>query len=290
MCPTYVGERTCTAGAECVERYRGGMSDEIPRKRLQIAQLKVIGGIGVVVIAIGLWILVFFSVLFAFIDSVDWFPLAVTAVFAVLAMALPFLALRMINDGSREVIAMQEAVEIEGLKPLVGELPHAPEPLPMDQVLEALLRLNEFDLPYSLELERDGDVATVTVQWRVEELRWRTLLTRGNQVRRWRMPVRLDGRSGTYSFTELKSMSTLVGSGATASLSGAKSWSRGKTMGAGSVTKVWAVGVVDSPEGTGASGRIRIVPSDAKVPVFAILRSHGWRPKRDSLFWRQWEF
>ncbi len=266
------------------------MSAKIPAKPLRNAQLKVIGGIGVAIIALGMWIMVLFSILFSFIDSVDWFPLALSVVFAVFAVTLPFVARGMIGRGARDVVALQEAVEIEGLASVVGDLPRSPEPVHIDQVMDALLALNEKDLPYSVDVDRDGDKATVTVQWRTEQLRWRTLLTVGKQVVRWRMLVKLDGRSGRYTFTELRSRSALVGSGATATLSGAKNWSRGKSMGAGSVTKVWALGQVESPEGTGVSGSIRIVPADAKVPVFTILRAHGWRPKRDSAFGRQWEF
>ncbi|WP_062130922.1 hypothetical protein [Demequina aestuarii] len=266
------------------------MPETIPRKPLQWAQVTVIGAIGVGILAFGMWIMVFFWVLFSFIDSVDWLPTVVNVISAALAVILPFVAWRMLARGSREVIDMQESIEIEGLDSVVGELPRSTHRASMEQVTDALVRLNELDLPYSVAVDGDVHKATVTVEWRTEELRWRTLLTRGRQVMRWRMLVKLDGETGRYTFTELASTSTLVGSGASASLTGARSWSRAKSMGAGSVTKVWAAGQVDSPAGTASSGSIRLVPADAKVPVFRILRAHGWRPKRDSAFWRQWEY
>ena len=61
-------------------------------------------------------------------------------------------------------------------------------------------------------------------------------------------------------------------------------------MEAGSVTKVWAAGQVTSPEGEGTSGTIRVVPSDAKVPVFRIVRGYGWRPRKDGKLRRLWEY
>ncbi|MFN3866734.1 MAG: hypothetical protein ACK4MD_08495, partial [Demequina sp.] len=150
--------------------------------------------------------------------------------------------------------------------------------------------LNELDLPYVVDVESRGATSVVTVQWRTEELRWRTLLTRGSRVRRWRMVLSLDASTGRYTFSEYTSWSTLVGSGASTSLTGGKGWSRGKSMGAGTVSRVWAVGQVESPDGIGPAGAIRIVPADAKVPVFRIVRAHGWRPRRAGDIWRLWEY
>ena len=102
--------------------------------------------------------------------------------------------------------------------------------------------------------------------------------------------LRLDTQTGTYTFIERSSVAQLVGSGASATLSGSKSWSRSKSLGAASVTKVWAAGQVWDPDGTGAEATVRITPSDAKVPVFRIVRAHGWRAKRENVVSRIWEY
>lgn len=44
------------------------------------------------------------------------------------------------------------------------------------------------------------------------------------------------------------------------------------------------------PEGTGTHGAISLTPSDAKIPVFRILRAYGWRPRRDWDLLRLFEY
>lgn len=258
--------------------------------QLKAARGKVLGGIALGIVTLGLWIMVFFQILFSFFESVEWLPLAVNIIVDVLAVVLTVVSIKMLRDGLMRLSELQDEQDIEGLESVVGELPEVTQPMRLDEVLAALLRLNDLDLPYSVEVDRDGDTAKVRVPWRIEELKWRTLMTRGSQVRRWQLELTLDGNRGRYRFSEVSSWHKLVGSGATASLSAAAGRSRSKSFAAGSVTKVWAVGDVLSPEGRGSSGRIGIKPSDAKVPVFRILRAYGWRPRRDSLWHQLWEY
>lgn len=266
------------------------MATTSPDQQIRAARARVLGGVALVIVAIGLWMMVFFQILFSFIDSVEWFPLVVSIIVDVLAVVVTLLALWTLRGGAQQLVSLQDSIPIEGLESVVGDMPNSPEPVEMDQVIDALMRLNDLDLPYSVTVEPKGDGALVKVQWRVEELKWRTVFTRGRRVMRWRLELRLDAAKGHYRFTEVSSHSELVGSGLSATLSGSKGGSRSKSIGAGSVTKVWAAGQVVSPDGEGRSGSIRVVPSDAKVPVFRILRAHGWRPRKDSPLRRLWEY
>ena len=266
------------------------MATELADQEVKTAKLIVIGGVALIIVTVALWLMVFFQILFSFFDSVEWFPPAVNILVVVLAVVVPIFAMWTLRAGARRLIAGQRSIEIEGVDSVVGDLPDASDPMSLDDVTTALLRLNDLDLPDSVTVERDGDKAKVTVPWRVEELKWRTLMTRGNQVLKWRLELTLDGSKGRYRFTEVSSRSQLVGSVASGTLSGSKSGSRGKTMGAGTVSKVWAVGQVNSLQGAGSRGKIRITPADAKVPVFRILRAYGWRPRFNSEALQVWEY
>lgn len=255
-------------------------SERTPERRSFLLQFKVPGVVALLIFAIGGWIAAGFWLLFQFVEPTSGEPeyFGYIAVPMVVVFTTAFaLGLRHVV---REVTSLNRDFPPDALETVVGELPHLETAASVETVTERLERLSEIDVPYTVVAipEEDGE-ARVIVTFRDDEMRWRTLLTRGRKVFRWRMVIRLDARRGTYRFTEYTSVQDLsVGvSGRPLSLS----WSghRGKQFGTGRVTHVWAAGQVESPEGRGQHGRLAIRPAGAKVPVFTILRAYGWRPR-----------
>ncbi|MDE0572198.1 hypothetical protein ON058_02075 [Demequina sp. B12] len=269
----------------------GATADEEElNRRATNARYRVHGALALFIFAIGGWIGAFFTAIFYFFPIDDHWPVWLAIVTGVLSIACPLGAWWVMRGAVRDLLAVQQARELPGLRSVTGDLPLWDVAAPVDDLVEHLESLSENDVPYVVYAERSGRAVRITAQWLSEELRWRTFMQRGRAVRRWRMVVTLNVDRGTYTFTEYQASSQIVGDLARGTLSGVKSWSRGKTMGAGHVTQVWAAGQVTSPEGRGMHGRIALTPADAKVPVFTILRAYGWRPKRDTTFARAWEF
>lgn len=269
----------------------GAAADEAElSRRAMSAGYRLHGAVALLIFGIGGWIGTFFTTLFYFFPVEDYWPVWLAVVVGVLAVACPLLAWWMMRGAVRDLLAVQQARVLPGLRSVTGDLPSWDVAAPVDDVVWHLESLSENDVPYVVFAEAAGRDVKVTAQWLSEELRWRSFVQRGRTVRRWRMVVTLDVDRGTYSFTEYQSSSQIVGDLASGTLSGVKSWSRGKTLGVGKVTAVWAAGQVTSPEGRGQHGQIALIPADAKVPVFTILRAYGWRPKRDTAFARAWEY
>ncbi|MGH1564800.1 hypothetical protein [Mumia sp. DW29H23] len=161
-------------------------------------------------------------------------------------------------------------------------------PSPVDRVVGDLLAINDDELPYRLDATRTPDGVQVDVRWKSEELRWQTLFVRGSVAYTWRMEVTLDPERAQYRFTErsgtAKTRSAVGPGGVT--LDGGWTWKRGKTAAqrAMSVSE-GADGQVQVRGGhevrTSWEGVTHIQPADAKVPVFTVLRNHGWRPRLD---------
>jgi hypothetical protein len=174
-----------------------------------------------------------------------------------------------------------------------AQVPQAPVsaaagPVPVDQVVGDLIGMNSDGLPFLIEAERIGDGVLVEVRWKSEEMRWQTLFVKGDVSYAWRMEVTLDPAKGTYKFVEYSGKSTTR---AGVSPGGAYvranwTWTRGKSSGQQSMTFVEGSDGqvhVQGPQGprTSWEGVVRIKPSDAKVPVFTVLRNNGWRPRVD---------
>ncbi|SDE11664.1 hypothetical protein [Glycomyces harbinensis] len=161
-------------------------------------------------------------------------------------------------------------------------------PAPVDQVVAALTGMNGDGLPYRIDAARTPDGVRVDVQWKQQELRWQTLFVRGSRAYAWRMEVDLDPSAGTYKFIEHSGQASVKAAagptGATAY--GNWTWQKGKTSHGTSASFVEGADgqvTVTGPAGprTSWEGAVMIKPGDAKVPVFTVLRDHGWRPRLD---------
>jgi hypothetical protein len=161
-------------------------------------------------------------------------------------------------------------------------------PAPVDEVVGALVGMNSNGLPYQIEAARTADGVRVDVRWRTEELRWQTLFVRGTQAYAWRMEVDLDPATAQYKFVEYSGQAAFR---AAAGPLGAMAhndwtWRKGKTSGSRSATFVEGADGQVRVTGQGGSrtsweGAVTIKPADAKIPVFTVLRNHGWRPRLD---------
>lgn len=266
------------------------MTDAGPGRAAFTAPAKVVGSLALAIFAVGCLIGNIFTVVFYSTGNEELWPVPAAVGFGLGFVVLAPLSYALVRRTSRAMVAFVENSPFEGLETVTGSLPSYPAPAPAQDVVSALLRLNELELPYEVRAESARGRTEITVEWRSEELRWRTVLQRGAVVLRWRLQVQLLEAAGTYSFTEVRTESTVQGSLPGASLSGSKQWHRGKSFNAGHFASVWAVGQVDSPDGVGNTGSVRLRPSDAKIPVFRILRAYGWRPRRDSDLLRLWEY
>ncbi|ACZ29538.1 hypothetical protein Xcel_0499 [Xylanimonas cellulosilytica DSM 15894] len=184
-------------------------------------------------------------------------------------------------------------------KLLVPDAPVASpgSPSPLDVVLADLAALNSPDVPFEVTVTREGDGALVEARWLTEEMRWRTLFTRGSQVLAWRMEVRLDAGRATYKFVEYNASAAkeaLLTPAGTPGAHAAWNWKRGKTAFQFQLSGVITVGGevettrYDGPQSSWG-GAIAIAPRDVKIPVFRTLRNHGWRPPRDTAMARMFE-
>ncbi|QAY69960.1 hypothetical protein [Xylanimonas protaetiae] len=161
-------------------------------------------------------------------------------------------------------------------------------PAPLDAVLAALDDLNDPDLPFEIGAEPTPDGAVVTVRWRVEELRWKTLFTQGSYVTNWKMVVRLDAARARYRFLEYTSQARHEEGVWPPRADWDWKGTVGKTAGQMTLhvvmTPAGSVGTttqgLDGPR-TSWVGAVSIRPADAKVPVLTTLRNHGWRPRAD---------
>lgn len=164
--------------------------------------------------------------------------------------------------------------------------PDAPSPLPT--VLAALEELNGPDIPFSVSAEPSSDGAVVTVRWRLEELRWKSLFTDGTFVYNWKMVVKLDASAARYGFLERQSQARYQQGVWPPQVNWAWRGFWGKTASQRKVHIVMVPGgsVETSTQGmdgprTDWVGAVSIRPADAKIPVLTTLRNHGWRPRVD---------
>lgn len=203
--------------------------------------------------------------------------LIVVAGLLVLARALWTLA-----RGARVVAARKKA-----------EVPDAPvvapgTASPVERVVADLVGMNDDELPYLIEATPGPGSVQVEVRWKVEELRWQTLFVRGRVAYAWRMELTLDRARSQYRFVEYSGKAdarSVLGPGG--GYAGASwSWHRGKTSRQTSMTVVEGLDgqimtVGSTTPRTSWEGVASIQPSDAKKPVFTVLRNHGWRPRFD---------
>lgn len=162
----------------------------------------------------------------------------------------------------------------------------AEAPASLPAVLAALDALNDPELPYEIVAAPTAGGAEVTVRWRIEELRWRSLFGRGEVVYNWKMVVALDGAQHRYGFTEYQAETKNEQSVWPPRAAWRWEGFRGKTAGQVKLSVVMtSTGEVttSAPEGprTSWAGAVSIRPADAKVPVLTTLRNHGWRPRHD---------
>lgn len=161
-------------------------------------------------------------------------------------------------------------------------------PTSLDAVVGALTEINDEDLPYEVTAQRTEQGARIVVRWKTEELRWQTLFSRGSRTYAWKMNVDLDPAHSRYRFVEYSASAartTRVGPGGL-HVDGSWEWKRGKTAGQIQMSGVMtADGEVTSTSNQGVrtswEGAVSIRPADAKIPVFTVLRNHGWRPRAD---------
>jgi hypothetical protein len=182
----------------------------------------------------------------------------------------------------------------------------------LPDVVRALEKLNDLALPYRVDAAPgQHGLVVVDVRWRVEEVFWRTLLGLGSASKTWMMRVKLSP-DGRYRFSE--SQGTVSFEAGPTQLSAAKSRSWGKTFGVLNATGVWTPsgqvasaaadpgsGLASNPSGPSGPDQAAdaaadptavaaVRPSDAKIPVFRILRAYGWRPPHDTWLSRIWEY
>lgn len=162
----------------------------------------------------------------------------------------------------------------------------ADAPASLDGVLGALNALNSPDLPYEVTAEPAPQGALVTVRWRIEELRWKSLFSRGERVYNWKMLVTLDAARAQYAFTEYQAEARHDAQVWPPQVRWSWAAFRGKTAGQVKLSVVMtSTGevVTSSPQGprTSWEGAVAIRPADAKEPVITTLRNHGWRPRLD---------
>lgn len=174
------------------------------------------------------------------------------------------------------------------MSPAAGPVRGVGAPVPVDDVVAALVVMNSDAPPYTIEAAPSADGVRVDVRWKHEELRWQTLFVRGSQAFAWRMEVDLDPSTATYRFVEHSGQASVRAAqgplGAVAY--GHWSWKKGKTSGGTPATFVEGADGqvrVTGPDGprTSWEGAVMIKPAAAKVPVFTLLRHHGWRPRRE---------
>lgn len=169
-----------------------------------------------------------------------------------------------------------------------GPVRGADAPAPVDDVVAALVGMNSDGLPYQITASRNPKGVRVDVQWKHEEMRWQTLFVRGSQAYAWRMEVDLNPATGHYKFVEHSGKASVRSAAGPmgAAAYGNWTWQRGKTAGGTSASFVEGADgqvTVTGPAGprTSWEGVVMIKPSDAKVPVFTVLRNNGWRPRFD---------
>lgn len=158
----------------------------------------------------------------------------------------------------------------------------------VDQVVADLVGMNAEGLPYLIEAAPTPRGVQVEVRWKVEEMRWQTLFVKGRTAYAWRMEVDLDPTRSTYKFVEYSGKAdarAAIGPGG-AFVRANWTWHRGRTAGQSNMTVVeGADGQVTVSGSAGPrtswEGVVSIRPADAKVPVFTVLRNHGWRPRFD---------
>ncbi len=185
-----------------------------------------------------------------------------------------------LRRGQRVLAEQKRAIVPDG--PVRG----SDAPASVDEVVGALVGMNSDGLPYRIEATRTADGVQVDVRWRIEEMRWQTLFVRGSQAYAWRMEVDLNPATARYKFVEYSGQTAYRAAagplGAVAS--SAWTWKRGKTSASRTMSVVeGADGQVrvsdsDGPR-TSWEGAVSIRPADAKIPVFTVLRNHGWRPR-----------
>jgi len=184
---------------------------------------------------------------------------------------------------SHKAIVSARGTDYPGLSELVGPSPNPSlsSPAAIEEVWAALDRLNELDLPYSLSSDTRAGKTIVTVRWRREDVKWRRILGLGKATRAWVMMVSLFD-NGRYGFVEKVSAKAYAASPASASYE--RSLWFGKSLGLMSLTSVYAPGMTDTKGKPIKLTRstVSIGPSDAKVPIFRILRAYGWRPRFDN--------
>ncbi|MFD6179355.1 MULTISPECIES: hypothetical protein [unclassified Isoptericola] len=159
---------------------------------------------------------------------------------------------------------------------------------PVDRVVADLVGMNDEALPYLIAATPSPEGVQVEVRWKSEELRWAALFVRGKVAYAWRMELTLDPATSHYRFVEYSgSSSTRAAVGPTGVFARADwTWRRGKTAMQRRATYVEGPDGAVVVSGSGGSrssweGSTQIAPGDAKRPVFAVLRQHGWRPRHD---------
>lgn len=219
------------------------------------AYAKLVGSVALAIIAVGLLLANVFTVIFYATGNADLWPMPVAIGVGVgFAVFVP-LSVLAIRRSAASLISFVETSPFEGLDTVTGPLPAYPTPADVRDVTAALVRLNELDLPYAVRAESARGRTEITVEWRSEELRWRTLFHRGATLLRWKMRLLLDEAAGTYSFTESRAVSKIEGSALSGRISGTSSWTKGKQISPGYFTSVWAVGQVSSPRAPEPTGR-----------------------------------
>ncbi|MFB6725752.1 hypothetical protein ACFCV3_36610 [Kribbella sp. NPDC056345] len=204
------------------------------------------------------------------------------ALVVVAGLAVVARGLMTLKRGLRAVAAQERADVPDG--PVRG----SDAPAPVDEVVGALVGMNSDGLPYRIEATRTAGGVRVDVRWRTEEMRWQTLFVRGSQAYAWRMEVDLDPATARYKFVEYSGQASFRGAaGPLGAMAEADwTWRKGKTSGSRSATFVEGADGQVRVTGAGGTrtsweGAVTIRPADAKIPVFTVLRTNGWRPRFD---------
>ncbi|WP_277208437.1 hypothetical protein [Isoptericola croceus] len=200
------------------------------------------------------------------------------AVFVLAAVRASWTVVR----GRRKIAALREEAEVPEVVAAAGS------PSPVDRVVADLLSMNSEGLPYVIEANRTADHVQVEVRWKSEEMRWKMLFVRGKVAYAWRMELTLDPTTSHYKFVEYSGTSQTSASLNPGGPFVHKNWTWKKGKTAMQMNASFAEGadgevVVATPTGprTSWEGAVSIRPSDAKKPVFTVLRNHGWRPRFD---------
>ncbi|WP_029067890.1 hypothetical protein [Jonesia quinghaiensis] len=257
--------------------------------RLTRYQSLFFGGIFLAFVAAFAGVCVILTIVFRALDLTEDWPLWIQYGSVILTLGFAIPAFIVLSRTARETLEAQSKQHVDGLADITGPLPELSQPAPLDTVLQALLAINHKDLPYSVAVRKTRRGAKVSVGTRPEETRWTDALARGSSATSWQLVVTLRESNGTYHFGEFSTGKHVTQSATSLSMRWSWSWAVSLTGSFTPVSHIWSPKDL-TQHGVNHVEGVRVRPTDMKMPVFAILRAHGWRPRWNNRFSELFEF